>query len=121
MSPKHERRDPDQPDARNPETGYPNLLSTSDRRGNGKRWWLDVLAKGFAGVLTVVLLGLLALVATGRAYTIYGLPPRVDAAEEAIKGLRVEVAKPRPMTSPEVEALADALAARLPQARKGKP
>lgn len=98
---------------RDPETGLP-IISTPS---NGKRWFADTLGKAIGGVLTVILLGLLALVATGRAYTIYGLPPRVDALE-----LKV-YAPPAPMPQAEIDRLAAAIAAALPPpaAKKGKP
>lgn len=107
MSPRHERREQPEPE--------PNLLSTSDRR-NGTRWAWETIGKAVGAVLAVA-----ALAFWGRVLVIYGLPPRMDAAEKQIQALEMAVAAPRPMTSPEVEALADAIAARLPQARKGKP
>ena len=79
-----------------------------DRRGNGKRMFVESFVKGVGGVWTVILLGLMALVATGRAYAIYGLPPRVDALEAKV------YAPPPPMPQAEIDRLAAAIAAALP-------
>ena len=123
MSPKHERRDPDQPDARDPETGYPNLLSTSERRGNGKRWWQEVWGKVTAGLLILTIPAAAAWVyfkavaAYSATVELYTLPPIVAQHSAELKALR---AKP-PMTDQQIQDLAEAIAARLPQARKGKP
>jgi hypothetical protein len=99
------------------EPDYPLQTVPGDRRGNGKRWFADTLGKAIAGVLTVMFLGLLALIATGRAYTIYGLPPRVDALEAKV------YAPPPPMPQAEIDRLAAAIAAALPSPapRKTKP
>lgn len=101
---------------RNEETGLPIISTPGDRRGNGKRFLVETVGKALGAVLAAALLGFAAFVATGRAYTIYGLPPRVDALEAA-------VARPRPMTDPEVAALAAAIVRALPspEPRKGKP
>lgn len=101
MSPKNQR---------DPETGLP-IISTP----NGKRWAWETIGKAVAAVLVLI-----AVAVWSRAIVIYGLPPRVDKAEEAIKSLQVLVASPRPMSSPEVDALAAALVARMPAAKKGR-
>lgn len=95
------------------EADEPPVISTPD---NGRKWAWETIGKAVAVVLATVMVALWA-----RVGLIYGLPPRMDAAERAIQGLQATVASPRPMSSPEVDALAAALWARRPEARKGKP
>jgi hypothetical protein len=106
-----------EPEARDPETGLPIISTPGDRRGNGKRWALETIGKAVGVVLGAVLLGVLTFIATGKAYAIYGLPPRVDALE-----LKV-YAPPSPMSQTEIDRLAAAIVAALPAqpAKKGKP
>lgn len=51
-------------------------------RRTGHWWQSDLSNKVIAPVLTTLLLGLLVFVASGKAYEIYNLPPRVDALEQ---------------------------------------
>lgn len=102
---------------RAPDSEAPVISTPGDRRDeNGRKWAWDTIGKAVAVVLATIMLGLWA-----RVGLIYGLPPRMDKAEEAIKGLQAAVASPRPMSSPEIDALAAAIVQALPPARKGKP
>lgn len=95
----------------------PPVISTpGDRRGgNGQKFAIETFGKALGVVLSVCLLGLLAFVATGRAYTIYGLPPRVDAIEAKV------FAPPPPMSQADIDRLAAAVVAALPPQKKGRP
>jgi hypothetical protein len=75
---------------------------------NGKRFAVGTLEKAIGGVLTVIFLGLLAFVATGRAFSLYGLPPRVDRLEATV------YAPASPMPQADVDRIVAAIVAAMP-------
>jgi heme A synthase len=93
----------------------PDITVPNDRRGNGKQWWRETWSKVTAGILILVFGAILtgawakAREAAAATAELYNLPPVVERHDAEIKALQTR----RPMPPAEVNALADAIAARM--------